>query len=366
MAIYMDIHEVPGIEARDAAEAHRKDMLIQEEYHCKALTYWVDETRGVAFCLIEGPDKSAVEEMHRNSHGLIPHKLIEVNTEIVESFLGRINDPEDAEISSDGLKIFQESALRILLVMDIKDPILLRHELSPERATELLDKQNETIRRELSNHGGREVEHAGQGFIASFASAVKAISCALEIQKSLAAIERKLTGFKIGVNAGEPVSKSDKLFGDTIQLARYLCTIHSHNRIVISSSAKELLAPDFFQKHKNQFLTLLPKDESLIESFFITLKEKWQDPDFDLPKFCKAMSMSKSQLYRKTVELWGISPNVLIKEFRLEKAKELLQKHSFNVSQTTFDSGFTSPSYFTKCFKKKFGLLPAIYIESLK
>jgi len=77
------------------------------------------------------------------------------------------------------------------------------------------------------------------------------------------------------------------------------------------------------------------------------------------------MAMSKSQLYRKTVALTGLSPNILLKEFRLEKAKELMKKQHYTISQITFDSGFTSPSYFTKCFKKKFGLLPMDYLQLL-
>jgi hypothetical protein len=116
MPIYMDIHQVPGIEAIDAAEAHQKDMLIQEEHQCRCMTYWVDVDRGVVFCLIEAPDKSDVEEMHRKSHGLVPNKIIEVKNEVVESFLGRIHDPEDAEISGTGLKVFSGPATRILLV----------------------------------------------------------------------------------------------------------------------------------------------------------------------------------------------------------------------------------------------------------
>jgi AraC-like DNA-binding protein len=365
MPIYMDIHDVPGIEAIDAAEAHRKDMLIQEKYQCKCMTYWVDVTRGVAFCLIEAPEKSIVEEIHRNSHGLIPNKIIEVKNELVESFLGRIHDPENAAIADNGLKVFSESALRILLVTDMIDPVLLRYELGMEKANDLLSKQNGIIRKESSNFDGREVEHGGNGFIVSFSSAVKAVSCALEIRKSLSDSDRSISGFKIGINAGEPVAKSDKLFGDTIQLARYLCSINSNDRIVVSSGVKELLARDYFQKTQNNFMTILPQDEMLVETLFNTLEENWQNSDFDVAEFGQAMAMSKSRLYRKTTELWGLAPNLLLREFRLDKARELLKRQSFNISQTTFDSGFTSPSYFTKCFKKRFGLLPAMYLEAL-
>jgi AraC-like DNA-binding protein len=82
--------------------------------------------------------------------------------------------------------------------------------------------------------------------------------------------------------------------------------------------------------------------------------------------YCKEMAMSTSQLYRKTVALTGLSPNLLLKEFRLEKAKEMMKKQHYSISQITFDSGFTSPSYFTKCFKQKYGLLPMNYIELLQ
>jgi hypothetical protein len=79
MPIYMDVHIVPGVKARDVAEAHRKDLLHQEEHGCQCMTYWIDEQRESIFCLIEAPEKEAVEEMHRRAHGLIPNKIIEVN-----------------------------------------------------------------------------------------------------------------------------------------------------------------------------------------------------------------------------------------------------------------------------------------------
>ena len=365
MPIYMDIHHVPGIEAHDAAEAHRKDMLIQEEHQCKCMTYWIDVNRGVVFCLIEAPDKSTVEEMHRKSHGLVPNKIIEVKNDLVESFLGRIHDPEDATISGNGLKVFSESALRVLLVTAMTDPVLLRHELGAEKANDLLTRQYNAIRKECIMLGGREVEHIGDGFIASFSSAVNAVSCALEIQTKMPAGDRNVTAFKIAVDVGEPVEKSEKLFGDTVQLARRLCTIASSNRLVVSSSVKELLAGDFFQKVRNNVMTLLPHDLGLVQSLFNTLEEKWQDTNFDVTEFCQALAVSKSRLYRATIALWGIPPNQLLKEFRLDKARELLKRQSGNIAQTTFDSGFSSPSYFTKCFKKKFGLLPAMYLDAL-
>ncbi len=122
---------------------------------------------------------------------------------------------------------------------------------------------------------------------------------------------------------------------------------------------------DHLQKEVD-FLTLSPQDEALLASLYSILENNWQNADFDLDNYCQSMAMSKSQLYRKTIALTGLSPNFLVKEFRLEKAKDLMKKQRYNISQITFDSGFTSPSYFTKCFKKKYGLLPMSYIELLQ
>ncbi|HMG82986.1 MAG TPA: helix-turn-helix domain-containing protein, partial [Ferruginibacter sp.] len=284
-----------------------------------------------------------------------------VKTEIVESFLGRIQDPEDVAITDTGLKLINDAAFRILLVTDITDPVLLQHELGAQKANDLLNKQNSIVRAALLAHEGREVEYTGNGFIASFSSAVKAISCALAIQKKIP--DGDLTGFKIAINAGDPVEKSDKLFGDTIQLARYLCTITDHNQVIVASAVKELVARDHFQKEADHFLMLSPQDETFVASLYNKLEQAWQEADFTVTEFCKAMAMSKSQLYRKTIALWDLSPNVLLNDFRLNKAKELLKGQRFNIAQTTFDAGFSSPSYFTKCFKKKYSLLPATYIS---
>ncbi|HEY2728079.1 MAG TPA: AraC family transcriptional regulator, partial [Parafilimonas sp.] len=170
----------------------------------------------------------------------------------------------------------------------------------------------------------------------------------------------------IGINAGEPVEKSNKLFGDTVQFAVNLCMITDDSKIAIVSSVKELVSKDFFQTDRKHFLTLSPNDESLLELLFNKLEENWQDPDFDITEYCHAVAMSNSQLYRKTISLTGLSPNILLKEFRLEKAKELMKKQRCSIAQITYDAGFTSASYFTKCFKKKYGLLPMAYLDLLQ
>jgi AraC-like DNA-binding protein len=361
----MDVHIVPGVKAKDVAEAHRWDLFHQHEFGCNCMTYWIDEARESIFCLIEAPDKQSVEELHGKAHGLIPGKIIEVNSGVVESFLGRIYDPSDAKISDDGLKVFADPSFRILLVTKTTDPVLLKHQYGDEQAGELLSTHNNIIRKNILQHGGREVEHEGNGFVVSFASASEAAACALSIREQMPDPVLTQIDLKMALNAGEPLEKSELLFGDTIQFATNMCRIAKDGKIAIASPVKELIADDLFQKERKYFMNLLPQDEHLLKLLYSKLEENWQDAEFDITDYCNATAMSSSQLYRKTIALTSLPPNSLVQDFRLQKAKELMRKQYYNIAQITFDSGFTSASYFTKCFKKKFGLLPMTYLELL-
>ncbi len=362
MPIYMDVHIIPGVKAKDVAEAHQKDVALQAEYSCKCMTYWVDEKRENVFCLIEAPEKYIVEEMHKQAHGLIPHKIIEVSSVLVESFLGRLNDPEDVQIE-DGLKVFHEPSLRFLMITKISDPVLLKYKMGKEKADELLSTHDHIIRENLASYSGREASYSSNNFIASFSSASKAIACAISIQKDMADANMNGAGFCIAINAGEPVTQNDKLFGDTIRLAKRLCSVAKENQIVIASNVKELVSHDYFKNGKENIINISAVDETLLDSLFNTLEEHFTNPDLNVSDYCQRMAMSQSQLYRKTMALFGLSPNELLREFRLEKALERMKKQQYNISEITFDCGFTSPSYFTKCFKRKFDLLPNTYLD---
>ena len=203
MPLYMDIHSVPGVKARDVAEAHRQDLMHQQEYGCNCMTYWIDEERESIFCLIEAGSKEAVNEMHRNAHGLVPHKIIEVNSDLVQSFLGRIYDPDHA-VLEDGMKIFADPSFRMLLVTNSEDFALLRQAHGAARTDALLERLRETVRKNIQAFKGSEAEHASEGFVVSFVSASNALSCALAIKKELPAADAGLLGFRMALNGGEP------------------------------------------------------------------------------------------------------------------------------------------------------------------
>jgi AraC-like DNA-binding protein len=362
----MDVHIVPGVKARDVAEAHQLDMMHQKEFGCKCMTYWIDEERENIFCLIEAPSKDAVEEMHGKAHGLIPNKIIEVSPEVVSSFLGRIYDPEDAVTTADGLKVFTDTSFRTVLAIKICDAVLLQAQHGVDKAHELLNRHNDTIRKQLAQNNGSEVEYGGSSFIISFTNAANAVSCALAIQKEMQSYDAGVSGARMAISAGEPVENSNKLFGNTLQLAGYMCAIAGPLQVVVAATIKDLVAKDYFKIKGDHFLILSPQDEQLLQQLFGILETNWQQAEFDVEDYSREMAMSKSQLYRKIIQLTGLPPNILLKEFRLEKAKDLMRKKHFNIAQITFDSGFSSPSYFTKCFKNKYGLLPMAYLDLLR
>lgn len=64
------------------------------------------------------------------------------------------------------------------------------------------------------------------------------------------------------------------------------------------------------------------------------------------------------QLYRKVKALTGLSPVELLRKSRLNKADQLLRSTGMNISEVAYTVGFTSPSYFSKCFKDEFGIQP--------
>ena len=116
MPIYMDRHDVSeAVTAENVAQLHREDLKIEHQFNCRGLTYWFDEKRKTAFCLVEAPNKESVLNMHNKAHGDVPHRIIEVDEKIVESFLGRIEDPIKAQNTE--LNIINDPAFRVLMVI---------------------------------------------------------------------------------------------------------------------------------------------------------------------------------------------------------------------------------------------------------
>jgi AraC-like DNA-binding protein len=80
-------------------------------------------------------------------------------------------------------------------------------------------------------------------------------------------------------------------------------------------------------------------------------------------KLSREMNVSRVQLYRKIKEITGFTPVDYLRNYRLTKAVELLQKRRFSISEVAFQTGFSSPAYFTKCFRDAFNMTPTEYLD---
>jgi AraC-like DNA-binding protein len=103
-----------------------------------------------------------------------------------------------------------------------------------------------------------------------------------------------------------------------------------------------------------------PDPEDLFVIRFTQLvQERIDDETLNVEDIASQMAMSRTQLYRKLKALTNNSPNELIKEIRMREAKQLLAQGNLSVSEVAYRTGFTSPSYFTKCYTEYFGTLPS-------
>ena len=99
-------------------------------------------------------------------------------------------------------------------------------------------------------------------------------------------------------------------------------------------------------------------DSNFLDRLRQLVQEKMTDSDFGVESLASNMSLSRVQLYRKVKALTGRTPVDIIRLSRLNRAKALLAQGNRNVSEVAYDVGFSSPSYFTKCFKDEFGVVP--------
>jgi hypothetical protein len=80
MPLYMDVHHMDsGVSVGDVAKAHMADLQEQAQYGVNYLKYWVSESEGKIFCLVDAPDAEAANTVHREAHGLVADEIYEVS-----------------------------------------------------------------------------------------------------------------------------------------------------------------------------------------------------------------------------------------------------------------------------------------------
>jgi class 3 adenylate cyclase len=236
MGLFLDRHKAPGATGADIAAAHELDLAVQDKYHVRYVTYWFDDKDGTVFCLAEGPDREALETVHREAHGLVADNIIEVGDGPINAFLGDIPRHPAGEA-------YVESAVRVILFTDLCDSTQQTQELGDAGFMLLLREHDEIVRAALHKQGGREVKHTGDGIMASFTSVSAAVESGIEMQRSLhhrnETAERPIH-LRVGISVGEPVTERGDLFGAAVQLSARLCGAAAPGGIAVSTAVREL------------------------------------------------------------------------------------------------------------------------------
>ena len=100
------------------------------------------------------------------------------------------------------------------------------------------------------------------------------------------------------------------------------------------------------------------RDKQFMKQLHAIIQKNLSDSEFGVENIGKQIGLSRVQLYRKVKAMTGSSVVDLLRKARLAKAKRLLESRSMSVSEVAYDVGFSAPSYFTKCFKDEYGMLP--------
>lgn len=161
---------------------------------------------------------------------------------------------------------------------------------------------------------------------------------------SLSSSEHKIEGFNVGVDA-----YIEKPFDMNVLLSRIENIIHNRNVILksnVESFSIDTNLQDFSENH-------------LIRVFEAHVLELLSDSDFSVEDICNQMGIGYTTFYRKIKSMTGKTPVDIINEIRLKKAEEYLSSGKYTASQVGYMTGFSSPSYFAKVYKKYFGRTPS-------
>ncbi|WP_370861216.1 hybrid sensor histidine kinase/response regulator transcription factor [Parabacteroides faecis] len=104
-------------------------------------------------------------------------------------------------------------------------------------------------------------------------------------------------------------------------------------------------------------------DELFMRKFIALIEESYPDSDFSIEKASDMLGLSRVHLYRKVKELTGVTPTDFLRNYRLKRAAALLREKGRNVNEVAYATGFSSPPYFSKCFKAAYNITPTEYQE---
>ena len=268
MPLYLDIHQVTGADYEDLKNAHLADLGVQQRHGVDYRKYWFNKDCGKAFCLVEAPSAEAAQACHREAHGLVAEKIIELDPELAEGFLGggEVNDAGAALVPGTRNGPY-DTAVRSVMFTDIVGSTELAQRMGDHVAFEMITQHDLIVRAAVGEAMGRVIKHTGDGIMAVFVSPVQAVKAACRIQEEVANVAREegqpRFQVRIGVAAGEPIEHDDDFFGTTVNLAARLCNTATPGAVLVTSGVAELCLGKGMRFNQLKYAALKGFDEEI-------------------------------------------------------------------------------------------------------
>lgn len=345
MSVYLIQHITNNNTAIDLAVAFYSKL--QQNLVKKCINCWIDRKKNSVFYLIKAPDKRFIQKLYYKSINLHPYKITPVNNHLVYAFLKSVRKLK--AIQSKSLYPPKKHSVIFLAQTFNKKTFLLNR----TKTLESLSFKKAIIQNLITSYKGHQIEDS-ENIIASFHSFKNALGCTVSVLDKLNK-RADNTSTKIILYASLHNNKEITFTQIVPKLTKLLYLIKKKEQLIVSSKTINM-HPSLSNLKKIYWLT--PEKESFILSLMEILSKNYHKPKFKVSDICTLMMMSKTKLYRNCKDITGKSINRLLKEFRLLKSIDSITMSSSAINQISTDVGFNSSSYFSNCFKKKFGICP--------
>lgn len=289
-----------------------------------------------------------------------------------------------------------ERLLSTILFTQIVDETYKLSKMGESAWSELVLQHEKIIRRLIQRYRGKAVRHINNTFLATFDGPSKAVHCAIDIREAMRVLDLEL---KYGIHTGELLVSSDQnISGMAIHVAAKIQGTAQANEILVSQTVKNLSSGsgiDFKQKGSVSVSELedpviilaveedqtkeetsddispipsaaIPQNHSFLEDVLQSIEKHLGDEHYGIDRLCLDVGVSERQLQRKLKSIANKSPNQMIRSVRLHRAKDMIVQKGEGISEAAYNTGFNSLSYFTKCFKREFGLAPTDFLKNVK
>lgn len=369
MPFFLDFHKISELKLGELTideikEGHSADLAVQEKYNVKYHQFWVNQKAGAVFCLIEGPDKENCEAVHREAHGDVACNIVKVEQEILNLFMGKNPQLDHGLVrGKDGTV---DPGYRFVLVVDISGNTGIMSS-QDYKSLRLPEEAKKVVHKHVSRNGGKMVHLEQLDYItAVFEDATDSVLCAIQTYKELVEKSRKYEkpewdiDFKMGLSGGQPLTEETGFFELVLNTVQRLVFIAENREIIASNLVKKMNRNRKAGKHI-RFINAT--EEQFLLKLFDAVENNISDNSFSVEKLSRYAGVSRSQLYRKLKSIAGCPPNRFIRNIRMQKAMHLIMEEQYNISEISLKVGYSSPSYFSRCFHQKYGVTPSTLIS---